>query len=68
MFGPVDLARSEITDQQLIGAKDIQGQETIMVIVTMKEATFLVAMDGIVRGIEVQDQLFGWGLIRRDVN
>jgi hypothetical protein len=30
----------------------------------VKEAAFLVAMEGIVRGIEVENDLFGWRLVR----
>jgi hypothetical protein len=36
MFGPVDFARTQITDQQLILAEYIQGQIAVVVIVTMK--------------------------------
>jgi hypothetical protein len=62
MFGAVDLARAQVADQQLVSAKDIQGQEAVMVVVTVKEAPFLAAMDGIVGGIEVQDQALGHAL------
>ena len=46
--GAIDLARAQVTDQQLVAAKDIRG--TVVIVVTMKETAFLFAMDGIIGG------------------
>ena len=56
MLGAVDLARAQVTDQQLVAAKDIQWQKAIVVVITMKEPAFLFAMNDIVSGIKVQNQ------------
>ena len=56
LLGAVDLARAQVTDQQLVAAKDIQWQKAIVVVITMKEPAFLFAMNDIVSGIKVQNQ------------
>ena len=59
MPGTIDLAWTQVTDQQLITTKDVQGQETTGIIVAVEEASFLEAMYPVIRSIEVEDQLFG---------
>ena len=63
MLGRIDLAGPQVAHQQLIATKDIQRQKTVVIVVAMKEAPFLSAVDRIVRGIKVQDQLIGWLII-----
>jgi hypothetical protein len=60
MLGSIDLAGSQITHQQLIATKYIPWQKAVVIVIAVEEATFLAAMDRIIRGIEVEDQLIGW--------
>jgi hypothetical protein len=59
MLGRIDLAGSQIAHQQLIATQDIQRQNTVVIVVAMEEAPYLVAADRIVRGIKVKDYLIG---------
>ena len=59
MLGTIDLAWTQVTDQQLITTKDVQGQEAIGIVVAVEEPSFLEAMYPVIRSIEVEDQLFG---------
>ena len=59
MFRPIDIARPQVADQQLIATKDIQGKKTVVVIIAMEKASFLFTMNGIIRRIEIQDQFIG---------
>ena len=56
MLGGVDLRGAQIRYQQLLAAEDIQRQKTVVVVVAMEEAAFLAPMDGIVGGVEVEDE------------
>ena len=58
MPGTIDLAWTQVTDQQLITTKDVQGQETTGIVVAVEEPSFLEAMYPVIRSIEVEDQLF----------
>lgn len=40
-------------------AKDVQRQIAVMIIITVDEPCLLVAVDRIVGGIEIEDDLFG---------
>ena len=55
MFGTIDLARAQVADQQLVLAKNIQRQETVVVVITVEESAFLVSVHGIIGRIKVQD-------------
>ena len=57
MLGAVDLAQSQVADQQLVPAKDVQRQETVVIVVAVEEPAFLLAVYLIVGRIEVQYQL-----------
>ena len=59
MFGPIDFARPQVTDQQLILAENIQWQKTVMIIVSMKKTAFLLTVNGIIGCIKIQNQFFG---------
>jgi len=61
MFGPIDLARPQITHQQLIAAEHIQRQKTVMVITAMKESSLLTTVYCIIGCIEIENQLLGGG-------
>ena len=54
MLGTIDLAWTQVTDQQLITTKDVQGQEAIGIVVAMEEPSFLEAMYPVIRSIEVE--------------
>ena len=51
-------AGPQIGDQQLLATEDIQRQEAVVVVVAVEEAAFLVAVDRVVGGVEVEDQFF----------
>jgi len=59
MLGPIDFARSQVTDQQLLTAEDIQRQEAVVIVIAVEKPAFLLAMHGVICRIEVQDQAFG---------
>ena len=54
------------TDQELIAAKHVQGQETVRVVVPMKEPPLLLAVHRVIRRVEVQDDFLWRGLVRLD--
>ena len=58
MLGTIDLAWTQVTDQQLITTKDVQGQKAIGIVVAVEEPSFLEAMYPVIRSTEVEDQLF----------
>jgi hypothetical protein len=66
MSGAIDLARAQVTDQQLVLTEYLQWQKAVMIVVTVKETAFLFPVYGIVSGIKVQDQLFGGCFKRPD--
>jgi hypothetical protein len=66
VLGPVDVAGPQIGAQQLLAGEDIQRQETILIVIPVKEAPFLLAMNGIVGGVEVQHHFLGRRLVRLD--
>lgn len=41
-----------IRGQQLTAAEDVQRQKTVVVVVAMEEASFLLSVNPVVRGIE----------------
>ncbi len=62
----VDVGRTKVRAQQMIAAEDVQGEEAVVIVVAVEEAVDLVAMHGIVGGIEVEDQFLGRGLVGID--
>ena len=66
MSGAILAGGAQIAHQQLLATEDIQGQETVAVVVTMKETPLLVAVHRIIGGIEVENQLAGWFPVRSD--
>ena len=66
MFGTIDLALPQVTDQQLVTAKDIQWQKTVVVVITVKEAAFLVSVYPVVGSVKIQNQLLRCLLKRSD--
>ena len=64
VLGRIDPARAQITDPRLMATEDIPGQETVVVVIAMKEAALLLPMYRIIGGVEVQDQTPRWTLVR----
>ena len=64
MLGGIDMARPKIAHQQLITAKHIQRQNTVVPVKAVKETTVLFPMHRIVRGIKIQYQLLRRSLER----
>ena len=50
MLGPVNVAWPQVGGKQVLATKNIARQKAVMVIVSVKEAAFLLAVDGIVGG------------------
>ena len=44
--------------EQRVAAEDVQGEVAIAIVEAVEEATFLFAVDWIVGGVEVEDDLF----------
>ena len=64
--GRVDVGGAQIGHQQLAAAEDVEGQEAVLVVVAVEEAADLVTVDGIVGGVEVQDQFLGGRVVGGD--
>ncbi len=56
--GAVDVRAAQLGRQQVPPAEDVERQVAVAVIITMEELALLVAMQRIVGGIEVEDDLF----------
>ena len=52
------LRRTQVGDQQLLTAEDVERQEAIVVVVVAEVPPFLIAMNQIVGGVEVEQQFF----------
>jgi len=50
---------SQVRDPQLRAAEDVERGEAVAVVVAVEEAAFLVAVDGIAGGVEVEREAFG---------
>ena len=59
MAGGTPIPRPQIGHEQLFATEQIERQETIVAIVTVKVRALLSAMRAIIGGVEVQDQLGG---------
>jgi hypothetical protein len=55
--GGVDVAGAKITHQQVLTAKNVEGQEAPVAVVTVKVAALLVAVDAVVGRVEIEDEL-----------
>lgn len=62
MLGDVLIAGAQVSHEQLRATKHVQGQETVMVVVAMEKAALLLAVDGVVGGVKIEDQLLERGL------
>jgi hypothetical protein len=59
VMGRIDIAGAQIRDQELLATKDVERQKATIAIVAVVVPAFLLAMDAIIRGIEIEDQLRG---------
>ena len=57
--GGIDVGRPQVRHQQMMTAENIQRQETILIVVTMKKPVDLMAMHRVIGGIKIQHQFFG---------
>src|SRR5699024_466397 len=62
--GPVCVRRPQPRAQQVLATEDVQRQITIAAVITMEKTAFLVAMQRIIRGIEIKPDLAGRALVR----
>ena len=53
----IALSVPQLRPQRDVAAKAVKGQVTIMPVVTVEECSFLVAMQRVVRGVKVQNDL-----------
>ena len=51
------IRRPQLGAQQMLAAEDVQRQIAVIIVVAVEEPPFLVAVQRIVRGIQVQDDL-----------
>src|SRR6266436_6406801 len=61
MFGGIDVTWPQITDQQLVSAKDIERQEAVIIVVAVEGSAHLRAVHPVIGAIKIQDQFFGRG-------
>jgi hypothetical protein len=62
--GRIDVRTPELGRQQVPAAEHVQRQIAVAVVLAVEEAALLVAVQGIIRGIEVENDLFGRRLVR----
>jgi len=60
----VDVGRAQLGGQQMAATENVERQVTIPVVIAVEEAAFLVAMQRVVGGVEVEDDLLGRGCVR----
>ena len=59
----VGVRAAQLGRQQVPAAEDVERQVAVAVVIAVEEAAFLVAMQRIVGGIEIEDDLFGGLLV-----
>ena len=57
--GGIDVGGSQQGAEQMAGAEDIERQVAVAPVIAMKEAVLLLAVEGIVGGIEIEDDGIG---------
>jgi hypothetical protein len=60
----IDVGRPQLRRQQVTSAEDVQRQIAVAVVIAVKEPPFLMPMQRIVRGIEINDDFPGRRLVR----
>ena|SRR5450755_806158 len=64
--GGIDVRRSQVGNQQMIAAQDIERQKAVAVVVAVEETIFLMTVHGIIGGIEVENEFCGRRGLRLD--
>ena len=59
VLGRIDVCRTKVRHEQLMAAEDVQWQEAVAVVVSVEKTLGLRAVDRIVGGIEIENDLFG---------
>jgi hypothetical protein len=54
----------ELGRQQMPAAEHVKRKVAVAIIVAVEEAAFLMAVERVVRGVEVEDHLLGWTVLR----
>lgn len=62
--GRVDVGGPQLGAQKVIAAEDVERQVAVVAVVAVEEPPLLVAVQGIVRGIQIQHDLFGRSGVR----
>jgi hypothetical protein len=63
--GGVDVGAPQLGRQQVAAAEDVERQIAVAVIVAVEEAAFLMAVQGVVGGVEIEDNLLRRRPVRR---
>ena len=58
---PIDVAGPQVGAQQLLAAEHVQRQVAVAVVVAVEKAPFLLAVQPVAGGVEVQHQFIGRG-------
>lgn len=66
MEGGVDVARSQIGEEQMLTAEDVERQEAVVILVSVEEPVLLVAVDFIIGGVEIENEFLGGTPVRFD--
>ena len=68
----IDVRPPQLRCQQVASAEDVERQIAVAVVVAMKEAAFLAAVQRIIRGVEVKRSIcsgaFRWASRKRSTN
>jgi hypothetical protein len=59
VFARVDVTGPEIGYEQVVAAEHVKGQEAVMIIISVEEASLLTAMDAVIGGVEVEQEVLG---------
>ena len=57
--GGIDVGRSQQGREQMAAAKDVEGQIAVASVVAVEEAVLFLPVEGIVGGVEVENDLIG---------
>jgi hypothetical protein len=66
MQSGIDVAGPQVGTEQVLAAEDVERQEAVVVVVSVEEPVFLVAVDQVVGGVEVEDEFLGCSSVGLD--
>src|SRR3954452_16758223 len=67
LLGPgarVDVGAAQLGREQMPAAEDVEGQVAVTVVIAVEEPALLMAMDRVIRRVQVQDDLLGGARMR----